>query len=360
MGRVTAPTVDREAFGTAPDGPVERFTIDNGSMQVTILTYGGVLQSIRVPDRQGQLADVSLGFATLTDYVERSPYLGNITGRYANRIAGGRFTLDGTTYQLPLNDGPNSLHGGSGGFDRRVWAATPFERDGAAGLRLVFTSPAGDQGYPGELRTTVTYTVTADCGIRMDYEATTDAPTVVNLTNHALFNLAGEGSGSIEGHVLHLNADHFTPVNAALIPTGEIRPVAGTPLDFTRPTAIGARIRDRSEQLTLAHGYDHNYVLNRSGDGLCLAAGVSEPHSGRTLAVHTTEPGVQFYSANFLDGTLTGTGGRAYRQTDGFALETQHFPDSPNHPQFPCTVLRPGETYQSTTIYQFGVTDGTA
>jgi aldose 1-epimerase len=360
MGTVTAPAITREAFGTAPDGPVERYTVDNGSMQVAILTYGGVLQSIRVPDRHGRLADVNLGFANLTDYLERSPYLGNITGRYANRIAGGRFALDGTVHKLPLNDGPNSLHGGTVGFDRRVWAATRFADGGDAGLRLAFTSPAGDQGYPGALRAAVTYTISGDHGIRIDYEATTDAPTVVNMTNHALFNLAGEGSGSIEEHVLHLNADRYTPVDGALIPTGRIDRVAGTPMDFVQATAIGARIRDRFDQLLTARGYDHNYVLNRSGDGLTLAAHVVEPRSGRTLTVHTTEPGVQFYSGNFLDGTLAGTSGRAYRQGDGFALETQHFPDSPNHPDFPSTVLRPGQTYRTTTVYRFGVADTSA
>jgi aldose 1-epimerase len=360
LGTVTTPAVTREAFGMAPGGPVERYTVDNGSMQVAMLTYGGILQSIRVPDRHGQLADVNLGFARLSDYVERSPYLGNITGRYANRIAGGRFTLDGTTYQLPINNGPNSLHGGSVGFDRQVWATTTLPDGGDAGLRLAFTSPAGDQGYPGALQTAVTYTITSDNGIRIDYQAATDAPTVVNLTNHALFNLAGEGSGSIEKHVLHLNADRYTPVDATLIPTGRIDPVAGTPMDFIRATAIGARIRDRFEQLVIARGYDHNYVLNRPVDGLSLAATVFEPRSGRTLTVHTTEPAVQFYSGNFLDGTLAGTSGRTYRQGDGFALETQHFPDSPNHQEFPSTVLRPGQMYRSTTVYQFGVADRSA
>ena len=377
--RAAGPTVDQEAFGTAPDGPVTRFIVDSGSIQVTILTYGGILQSIRVPDRHGVMADVSLGFANLIDYVERSPYLGNITGRYANRIAGGRFTLDGTAYQLPVNDGPNSLHGGTAGFDRRVWAATPFQTHAGAGVRLGFTSPAMDQGYPGTLATTVTYTVigagagagagacacagaaesdsgTGGGSIRIDYEATTDAPTVVNLTNHALFNLAGEGAGSIEAHLLRLNADHYLPVDRTLIPTGQIRPVAGTPMDFTTQAPIGSRIRDRFDQLVLARGYDHTYVLNRSGPGTCHAATVTEPGSGRTLTVRTTEPGVQLYSGNFLDGQLAGTSGRAYRQADGFALETQHFPDSPNQPDFPSTVLRPGQTYQTTTSYQFGVT----
>jgi aldose 1-epimerase len=357
MNQATVPVVTREPFGTAPDGPVERFTVDNGSMRVTILSYGGVLQSIRVPDRWGALADVSLGFASVAEYIDHSPYLGNITGRYANRIAGGRFTLDATTYQLPVNNPPNSHHGGTVGFDRHNWAATPFQDAAGAGVRLEYTSPDGDQGYPGTLQTTVTYTITADNSLRIDYSATTDAPTVVNLTNHAMFNLAGEGSGSVEGHVLYLNADHYTPVDTALIPTGRICPVAGTPMDFTTPTPIGARLREPYEQLTIARGYDHTYVINRSDPDLCLAAVVTEPRSGRTLTVRTTEPGIQFYTANFFDGTLTGTGGRAYRQTDGLALETQHYPDSPNHPEFPSTVLRPGQRYQTTTSYQFGVSD---
>lgn len=323
-----------------------------------MLTYGGVLQSIRTPDRQGDLANVTLGFDRLEDYVERSPYLGNITGRFANRIAGGRFTLDGRTHQLPINDGPNSLHGGTVGFDRRIWQATPFTDGDAVGVRLTWTSPDGDQGYPGALATTVTYTVTADGEIRIDYEATTDAPTVVNLTNHALFNLAGEGAGSIEAHLLTIAADHYIPVDATLIPTGEIAAVIGTPMDFTAPVAIGARLRDGFEQLRLTRGYDHSYVLNATDGTLAFAARVVEPVSGRTLEVATTEPGLQLYTGNFLDGTLAGPAGRAYRQGDGFALETQHLPDSPNQPSFPSTVLRPGERFESATVYRFGTSDG--
>ena len=351
MHTIAAPAIDQMPFGQTADGQIERYTLANGTMEVTVLTYGGILQSIRVPDRDGEFADVSLGFAELVDYVERSPYLGNITGRYANRIAGGRFMLAGRSHQLPCNDGPHSLHGGSVGFDRRRWTATPVYHDDWVALRMEFTSPDGDQGYPGALATAVTYTLGADNAIRIDYEATTDAPTVVNLTNHALFNLAGEGSGSVEGHEVYLAAGRYTPVDAQLIPTGELRPVEGTPMDFTRPTPIGARIRAGFEQLTLARGYDHNYVLDRSGDGISVAARVIEPHSGRTLTVSTTEPGVQFYTGNFLDGTLIGTGGRSYRQCDGFALETQHFPDSPNQPDFPSTRLDPGQTYDSTTVF---------
>jgi aldose 1-epimerase len=354
------PTIGKDFFGTTPSGErVDRYTLSNGRMRVRILTYGGILQTIEVPDRRGRLGNVTLGFDNLADYVARSPYFGCITGRYANRIAAGRFTLDGTTYQLPINNDPNSLHGGTVGFDKHVWAATPVRGGDDVGLRLDFTSPAGDQGYPGTLRATVTYTLTAGNGIRMEYRATTDAPTVVNLTNHAYFNLAGEGSGSVEGHKLTLNARRYTPVDATLIPTGTLDPVAGTPMDFTRPTAIGARIREGFEQLVIGRGYDHNYVLDRHDNSytkLELAARVVDPGSGRALTIVTTEPGIQFYSGNFLDGTLVGTGGRMYRQGDGFALETQHYPDSPNQPSFPTTVLRPGQTYHTTTIYQFGTT----
>jgi aldose 1-epimerase len=351
------PTISKEFFGTTPTGErVDRYTLSNGRMRVRILTYGGILQTIEVPDRRGRLGNVTLGFDNLADYVAKSPYFGCITGRYANRIAEGQFTLDGVTYSLPINNPPNSLHGGDVGFDKHVWAATEIRNKNTVGLRLTFTSPAGDQGYPGTLQSTVTYTLTADNGIKMDYRATTSAATVVNLTNHAYFNLAGEGSGTIENHKLTLNARKYTPVDATLIPTGSLDPVAGTPMDFTRSTAIGARIRDGFPQLVIGRGYDHNYVLDRRDNGytkLEFAARVEDPASGRVLTIVTTEPGIQFYSGNFLDGTLVGTSGRMYRQGDGFALETQHYPDSPNQPAFPSTVLRPGQVYQTTTIYQF-------
>jgi aldose 1-epimerase len=352
------PTISKDVFGTTPDGErVDRYTLSNGRMRVRILTYGGILQTIEVPDRRGRLGNVTLGFDNLADYVARSPYFGCITGRYANRIANGRFTLDGQVYELPINNDPNSLHGGTVGFDKHVWAATEIRDRDSVGLRLRFTSPAGDQGYPGTLRATVTYTLTRSNGIRMDYRATTDAPTVVNLTNHAYFNLAGEGTGTIDDHLLYLNARRYTPVDPTLIPTGALDPVAGTPMDFTRPTAIGARNRDGTfEQLVIGRGYDHNWVLDRrdhSYTKLELAARVLDRSSGRVLTIVTTEPGIQFYGGNFLDGTLVGTSGRMYRQGDGFALETQHYPDSPNQPHFPSTELRPGQTYQSTTIYQF-------
>ena len=363
--------IRKELFGTTPDGiDVYRYTLTNDhGMRVKIITYGGIIQSIEVPDRHGRKANVALGFDNLTDYIERNPYFGCITGRYANRIAHGQFTLDGVDYQLDINNPPNSLHGGFEGFDKKVWEVTrEFNDKGGVGIELHYVSRAGEggehvddpggrvPGYPGNLDTYVTYTLTKDNAIRMDYRATTDAPTIVNLTNHTYFNLAGEGNGNIEGHVLKLNANTYTPVDATLIPTGEIAAVAGTPLDFTRPVAIGARIRDNFEQLVIGRGYDHNFVLNRKrpdDTSLILAARVREPTSGRVLEILTTEPGIQFYSGNFLDGTLVGTSGKMYRQGDGFALETQHFPDSPNHPNFPSTVLRPGQVYQTTTIYKF-------
>jgi aldose 1-epimerase len=352
-------TITRQAWGRTTAGvAVDRYTLSANGMRVRILTYGGILQSIETPDRRGRPANVTLGFDNLRDYETKSPYFGCITGRYANRIAKGRFTLDGVQYQLPINNDPNSLHGGTVGFDKHVWQATPMTTNDGVALRLRFTSPDGDQGYPGELTATVTYTLTDDRAIRMDYLATTSKPTVVNLTNHAYFNLAGEGSGTIDGHQLTLNASRYTPVDSTLIPTGAIDPVAGTPMDFRRATAIGARNRDGFPQLVIGRGYDHNWALDRRDDTytrLELAARATDPGSGRQLTVLTTEPGIQFYGGNFLDGTLVGTSGRMYRQGDGFALETQHYPDSPNHANFPSTVLRPGQTYRTTTVYQFGV-----
>jgi aldose 1-epimerase len=354
------PAVTSEPWGSTTEGAVQRWTLTNrNGVRVRILTYGGILQSIDVPDRRGRLANVTLGFDNLADYVAKSPYFGSITGRYANRIAKGRFTLDGTTYQLPINNEPNSLHGGTVGFDKRIWSAKPFRKGGSVGLVMKFTSPDGDQGYPGRLATTVTYTLTDGNGIRMDYKATTNKPTIVNLTNHAYFNLQGEGTGSIEDHKLLLKASRYTPVDPTLIPTGQLARVGGTPMDFRHATAIGDRIRDDFKQLVIGRGYDHNWVLDRrnsgSGAGLELAARLTDPTSGRVLKVLTTEPGIQFYSGNFLDGTLVGTSGRMYRQGDGLALETQHYPDSPNHANFPSTVLRPGQVYKTTTVYQFGV-----
>lgn len=341
--------VSAERFGTTPDGEgVDRYTLSAGQIRLQVLSYGGAVCSIEAPDRRGRLANVVLGLPTLADYVRRSPYFGCITGRYANRIAGGRFTLDGRPYHIPLNDGPNTIHGGGIGLDKRVWKV---EERGDAAIRLHHTSPDGDQGFPGTLELRVEYSLGPEGEWRIEYAATTDAPTVLNLTNHSYFNLAGEGSGDVYRHVVQINADRYTPLGPGLVPTGTIEEVAGTPLDFTAPTQVGARIRDSFPQLVTGHGYDHNYVL-RGGD---VAARVVEPESGRTLSVRTTEPGMQFYTGNFLDGTLVGPAGRAYRQGDGLALETQHFPDSPNQPAFPSTVLRPGQEYRSTTVYTFGV-----
>ena len=360
MAKPQAPSITSEPFGSVGGKSVELYTLTNRSgMMVKIMTYGGIIQQVWVPDQTHHMANVTLGFATLNDYVTtgNSPYFGALIGRYGNRIAGGTFTLDGVTYHLPLNNGPNSLHGGTVGFDKHVWTVTQIlHGPDSVGLVLHLVSPNGDQGYPGTLTVDVTYTLTNDDEIRIDYHATTDAPTVVNLTNHAYWNLAGEGTSAIYDHVLTLAASHFTPVDSTLIPTGAIDPVAGTPFDFTKPTAIGDRIRDASsQQIVFGRGYDHNFVLDSGGSTTpVLAAHVWEPTSRRTLDIYTTEPGIQFYSGNFLDGTLIGTSGNFYRQGDGFALETQHFPDSPNHANFPSTVLRPGQVYTTTTTYEFG------
>ena len=346
-------------FGEVDGQTVDLYTLTNANgMEVKIMTYGGIVQSIRVPDRDGNMANVALGFATLDEYVEGNPYFGTITGRYANRIARGTFTLDGERYRLALNNGENHLHGGEQGFDKFVWGATrlPDAEDGVA-LRLSRTSPDGEENYPGTLVVDVTYTLTDNDELRIDYRATTDEPTIVNLTNHSYFNLAGEGSGSIYGHELQLNASNYTPVDETLIPTGEIAPVAGTPFDFTEAKAIGQDIRDgENEQIVIGRGYDHNFVLDRDDpedDSLILAARLTDPESGRRLEISTTEPGIQFYSGNFLDGTMVGPSGNVYRQGDGLALETQHFPDSPNRPEFPSTELGPDDEYTSTTVYAF-------
>jgi aldose 1-epimerase len=342
----------KEAFGKTADGKaVELYTLTNPRAQVKIMTYGGIIVSLRVPDRDGKLGDVVLGYNNLDGYLKSSPYFGSITGRYANRIAKGKFSLNGRDYTLAKNNDENHLHGGLKGFDKVVWEAKELKVKNGVGVALSYLSKDGEEGYPGNLAVTVAYTLTDDNGLRIDYTATTDKPTVVNLTNHSYFNLAGVGS--ILDHQIMINADRFTPVDATLIPTGELRSVKGTPMDFTKPAAIGARINQDDEQLKLGRGYDHNFVLN-GGDGkLKLAARVFEPTSGRVLEVYTTEPGVQFYTGNFLDGSITGKGGQVYQQRYGFCLESQHFPDSPNQPKFPSTVLKPGQKYTSTTIYKF-------
>jgi aldose 1-epimerase len=348
--------VSRREFGTMPDGTVvDSYTLTNpAGMSLTILTYGGALQSVEVPDRDGRIANVALGFSNLDDYLgANNPYLGCLIGRFANRISGGRLTLDGTTYQLPINVGSDSLHGGVAGFDKKVWAAEQVHEDGARGVRLTYTSPDGEQGYPGTLETEVTYLLTDTSTLRIHYRATTDKPTIVNLTNHTYYNLAGEGSGTVLDHVFTINADHYLPVNEATNPTGDVAPVEGTPMDFRTPEVLGKRIRSGTEQLVRCRGYDHTYVLNRDGAGLSFGLRVVEPVSGRSIEVWTTEPGIDFYSGSFLDGGVVGTSGRAYRQGDGFVLGPEKFVDSPNIPHFPSTVLRPGEVYDTTTELRF-------
>jgi aldose 1-epimerase len=350
-----SPQVKREPFGTMPDGAaVERFTLANAAgVELRAITYGGIITSLRVPDRTGRLDDIVLGFDRLDGYLHDHPFFGAIIGRYGNRIANGQFTLDGKTYKLATNNGPNHLHGGDKGFDKVLWKAEPVA--GKNAIAFSRTSPDGEEGYPGNLRVQVTYTLTDKNELVVDYRATTDQPTIVNLTQHSYFNLAGQASGDILGHELMLNADRYTPVDETLIPTGELAPVEGTPFDFRKPTAIGARIGQTNRQLENGRGYDHNWVLNRAGSGLQLAARVIEPKTGRTMEIRTTEPGIQFYSGNFLDGKLVGKQGAQYNHRTGFCLETQHFPDSPNHPKFPSTTLRPGGEYRTTTVFTFGV-----
>jgi aldose 1-epimerase len=341
-------------YGTTPDGqPVEQYTLTNANgIEVGIITYGGIITSILAPDRSGERRNIVLGFNTLDDYVHKNRYFGCITGRFANRIADARFTLDSKVYTLAVNNGVNALHGGLVGFDKRVWAAQAVQM----GVALTYTSVDGEEGYPGNLEVTVMYSLSADNSLRIDYTATTDAPTPINLTNHSYFNLSGEGSGAITDHILTLYADHYTPVNANIIPTGEIASVVGTPFDFRTRTPIGLRIDADDAQIKLGGGYDHNYVINRPDDeSLVLTALVEDPASGRTLETLTTEPGVQLYTGNFLDGSVVGSGGKPYEKRGGFCLETQHYPDSPNQPAFPNTILRPGEEYRTTTVYRFGV-----
>jgi aldose 1-epimerase len=336
---------------------VDLYTLTNASgMEVRVVTYGGIILSLRVPDRDGKLGDVVLGYDALARYFKASPYFGSIIGRYGNRIARGRFTLDGKEYTLAGNNGPNALHGGLKGFDKVVWRAAPFEKDEGVGVVFSYTSRDGEEGYPGKLDAKVTYTLADANTLRFDYHAVTNKPTPVNLTQHSYFNLAGDGAGDVLGHELLLKAKSFTPVDSTLIPTGEIRSVAGTPFDFTAPHTIGERIGAEDEQIKFGGGYDHNFVLDReAGDSLQLAARVYEPTSGRVMEVSTTEPGVQFYSGNFLDGSITGKAGHVYRQRTGFCLETQHYPDSPNKPAFPSTILKPGQEYRSRTVYAFSV-----
>lgn len=341
------PNVQVSSFGKLADGtPVSLFTLTNGGGLVAKITnYGAIITELHVPDRAGNLGDIVWGFDNIGQYLKAHPYFGATVGRVANRIAKGKFTLEGKTYRLAVNNGPNHLHGGLKGFDKVVWKA---ESQGAASVKFTYTSPDGEEGYPGTVGVIVLMTLTEKNELTLEYTATTDQPTPVNLTNHSYFNLAG--SGDILSHELMMAADHFTPKDENSIPTGEIKAVKGTPMDFTKPHAIGSRFAQLAEKPV---GYDHNYVLNGGGKSLSLTARVFEPRTGRVLEVSTTEPGVQLYTSNYLDGSLTGKGGVVYRQHSAFCLETQHFPDSVNHPNFPSTILRPGQTYRQTTVHKF-------
>ncbi|HUM04403.1 MAG TPA: aldose epimerase family protein [Terriglobales bacterium] len=350
--------LERQPFGKSPDGsPVDLYVLTNSSgMQASITNYGGILLSLKVPDRNHNFADVILGYDTLEGYEGDKSFLGATIGRYGNRIAHGKFTLYGKEYTLDRNDGENHLHGGNRGFNKVLWQAKPISSRDSQSLVLTYTSPDGEGNYPGNLNVKVTYTLTDNNELKIAYEATTDKDTIVNLTNHAYYNLAGQGESDILGHVLTIYADRFTPVDKGLIPTGQLQSVKGTPFDFTHPTAIGARIDRDDDQLKVGHGYDHNFVLNAGINAAPVpAASVYEPKSGRMLEIATTEPGIQFYSGNFLDGSIKGKQGKVYKHRYGLCLETQHYPDSPNHPDFPSTVLKKGETYRSMTIYSFSV-----
>jgi aldose 1-epimerase len=348
-------TVSLAPFGQTPDGtPVEIYRLQNANgCEARIMTYGGIVQSLKVPDKNGHFGDIVLGYDDLNGYVTNSPYFGALIGRYGNRIANGKFTLDGKEYTLDINNSPNNLHGGPLGFDKKVWKATPFMTADGPALQLTYISKDGEEGFPGNLKVTAIYTLTDDNGLEVDYTATTDKDTLCNLTQHSYFNLSGKGD--VLGHMVFINADKFTPVDNTLIPTGELKSVIGTPFNFRTATAIGARINDNDEQLTFGHGYDHNWVLNKPAGKYGLVACVTEPTTGRAMEVWSTEPGVQFYTGNFLDGSITGKGGQVYQRRNGFCFEPQHYPDSPNHPQFPSAELKPGQTYQNTIIYKFSV-----
>jgi aldose 1-epimerase len=351
-------TIRKQSFGKTNGGEqIDLYSLSNQKgMEVSITNFGATIVALRVPDRAGKPADVVLGFDTLEGYENGKSYFGATVGRYANRIGGGTFSINGKTYTLPKNNGNNTLHGGIIGFNKKVWEAREIATKDGAGLELSYLSADGEEGFPGNLSVRVVFTVPADRNeLKIDYTATTDKDTVLNLSNHSYFNLAGEGNGDILDHVMTLHAKQFTPVDKTLIPTGDLRDVAGTPMDFNTATAIGKRINDNYEQLIFGKGYDHNWVLARSGDGkgLTIAADAYDSKSGRTLEVLTTEPGVQFYSGNFLDGSAKGKGGKAYGQRAAFCLETQHFPDSPNHPNFPSTLLKPGAVFRSETVFRF-------
>ncbi|WP_426220550.1 aldose epimerase family protein [Pseudomonas sp. DWRC2-2] len=350
---------EHKPFGKTNDGTaVEQYILRNShGMQATVITYGGVLQSLKVPDKHGKVEDVVLGFDDVQGYQSGTAFFGATIGRFGNRLAGGAFELDGKRYQVPLNDGPNSLHGGAQGFDKHVWKATPVKSKDSVGVTLTYLSKDGEMGFPGNLKTEVTYRLNDNNELHIDYKATTDKPTVLNLTNHSYFNLAGAGNGDILKQVATLHASHYTPVNATLIPTGELAPVKGTPMDFLKPTPIGQHIKEDHPQLKFAEpkqgGFDFNWALDNKGDVKQLAAEVHDPESGRRLQLFTTEPGVQFYTSNFLDGSVKGKAGKTYQHWSGFTLETQHFPDAPNQPTFASTRLNPGQTYTQNTIFKF-------
>ena len=352
---VGAHMIEKKSWGkTAKGEEIELYTLRNGKAEVSIATWGAAVTSLRVPDRNGAIADIVLGFDSLEPYTKENPFFGVVVGRYANRIGQGRFTLDHKEYKLTINNGKNQLHGGPEGFYRKVWKAEEVEAKDGPSLKLTYVSPDGEEGYPGTLTASVTYTLTDDSALRMEYTATTDKLTVVNLTNHAYFNLSGPGEGDILGDELMVKAARYTPVDETSIPTGELRSVANTPFDFRKPTVLGARIGAPDEQLKIGKGYDHNFVLD---GGVTkkprLVASMHDPKSGRVLEIITTEPGMQLYTGNFLDGTIKGKGGKVYAHRSAFCLETQHYPDSPNHPSFPPVVLKPGKKYQSTTLYRF-------
>ena len=357
MTSAAAQGIEKKPYGRLADGTqVDIYVLTNANgVEAAITNYGGIVVSLKVPDRAGKFGDVVLGRGSLEEYVQSSPFFGCLVGRYGNRIAKGKFTLNGATYTLAVNNGPNHLHGGIRGFDKVVWQAKPTSTQAGPALELRYTSKDGEEGYPGTLAVSVTYTLTDANELRIDYAATTDKDTVVNLTNHSYFNLEGDGAVDVLSQELQINASRFTPVDENLIPLGELRPVLGTPFDFTRPHTIGERINADDEQMRRGSGYDHNFVVDGAACQLRLAARAFSAKTGRMLEVLTTEPGVQFYTGNFLDGTLRGKTGALCGKRSGFCLETQHYPDSPNQPSFPSTVLKPGDKYQTTTIYRFSI-----
>jgi aldose 1-epimerase len=349
-------SISKKLFGTAPEGAVDLYTLSNANqMSVEILTFGGIIKAIYCPDKNGKIENVILGFNTLKPYLETHPYFGAIVGRYGNRIANGKFNIDGTEYNLATNNSPNHLHGGLKGFDKVIWQAREFKDNEKIGLELSYLSKDMEEGYPGNLNVKVTYSLNNQNELSIDYEAVTDKKTICNLTNHSYFNLAGEGKGNILNHQLVIHADSITPVNEHLIPTGEPMAVQGTPFDFRSGKKMGEEIDSNNEQIKYGGGFDHNFILKGNSESLPIIAKVSEPESGREMEILTTEPGVQFYTGNFLDGTLIGSGNQPYQKRAGFCLETQHYPDSPNQPNFPSTILEVGETYKTTTVYRFKV-----